>query len=30
MLWLRETASLGGNEYIQVNCVAAAVLGELG
>jgi Lhr-like helicase len=30
MLWLGETASLGGNECIQANCVAAAALGELG
>jgi hypothetical protein len=30
MLWLRETASLGGNEYIQANCVAALALVELG
>ena len=30
MLWLGETASLGGNECIQANRVAAAALGELG
>ncbi|PQE16365.1 telomere-associated recQ-like helicase protein [Rutstroemia sp. NJR-2017a BVV2] len=30
MLWLGETASLGGNECIQANCVAALVLAELG
>ena len=30
MLWLGETALLGGNECIQGNCVAALALGELG
>jgi orsellinic acid/F9775 biosynthesis protein OrsD/helicase-like protein/RAD3-like DEAD/DEAH box helicase len=30
MYWLGETASLGGNECIQANCVAALALAELG
>ena len=30
MLWLRETASLKGNEYIQANYVVAFALSELG
>jgi hypothetical protein len=30
MLWLGKTASLGGNECIQANCVAALALSELG
>lgn len=30
MLWLGETASLGGTRCIQANCVAALVLSELG
>ncbi|KAH9204429.1 hypothetical protein DL95DRAFT_496401 [Leptodontidium sp. 2 PMI_412] len=30
MLWLGETASLGGNECIQANCVAALALAEFG
>ena len=30
MLWLGETASLGGKECIQANCVAAIALAELG
>ena len=29
ILWLGETASLGGNKCIQANCVAAFVLAEL-
>ena len=29
MLWLEETASLEGNEYIQANCIAALALAEL-
>jgi hypothetical protein len=28
MLWLGETASLGGNQCIQANCVAAVALAE--
>ncbi|KAH7385148.1 P-loop containing nucleoside triphosphate hydrolase protein [Cadophora sp. MPI-SDFR-AT-0126] len=30
MLWLGETASLGGNECIEANCVAALALAEFG
>jgi hypothetical protein len=30
MLWLGETALLGGNKYIQANCIAALALAELG
>ena len=30
MLWLGEAASIGGNDCIQANCVAALALVELG